>query len=90
MAGNKEGAIQQYNEALLIYESFPEAHQNLANLYDSIAEDWKALHHHKLSVAYSRSAAFKASAIINVVLTEVKLIGVRKKERLTELLGLLG
>ena len=79
-----------YHEALLLYYSFPEAHQNLANLYDSASDYKKALHYHKLSMAYSRTTDFKAAAIINVVLAEIKLIEVRKKDHLAGLLGLLG
>lgn len=88
--GNDDEAKRYYENALRIHFPFPEAHQNLANTYESKGDYISALKHHHLSVLYAKTLPFKAAAIVNAVLAELKLLDVRRKDDLIRLLSLLG
>ena len=72
----------RYQEAIELKHDFPEAHQNLGHLYEIIGQLDQCKYHHELSINYAATNQFKAYAINNLVLIEIKMIMKRKsKER---------
>ena len=88
--GNKVEAEKYYEEALLLFPEFPEAHQNLAHLHDGNMNYDKAGYHHQLSIEYAANNKFKAAAMMNLFSLKLKLITVPKRDELNGLLLLLG
>jgi tetratricopeptide (TPR) repeat protein len=70
--GNDEIALVQYMSALADCLQFPEAHQNIALIYDRLGDFKMCKHHHNFSIEYAASDLFKAFAILNLVNLEIK------------------
>jgi hypothetical protein len=84
-------ALVYYNNAIDLQKGiFPEALQNAGHIYDQLGEFNQSLNFHRLSVVHARSIDFKISAIVNVVLVELKLMKAKGKDELQRLIALLG
>jgi len=86
-------AMLRYQDAIELKYDFPEAHQNLGHLYELIGQFDQCKYHHELSINYAVTNQFKAYAINNLVLIEIKIMMKMKngKERfhLQQLINLL-
>lgn len=88
--GKLSVAIEKYKEAIGLLNEFPEAHQNLGILMESISELDAAVYHHEQSIIFSIDNAFKSSAYVNLVLTHLKATKIKGKEFHFNLLSYLG
>eukprot|EP01033_Poteriospumella_lacustris_P015007 gene15008-10730_t len=77
-AGDLSRAKCKYEEALTFFWEFPEAHQNLANVMDQLGLSHEAVRHHRWSVQFGRTTAFKMDALANVVNLESRLQPLKK------------
>ena len=71
-------AVHQYKLAIDIYPYFPQAHQNLAIIYDLQGQFKQAIHHHQLSYDVAKLAYgiddvyhFQVGAISNLMVTYI-------------------
>eukprot|EP01032_Pedospumella_encystans_P010712 gene10712-12498_t len=65
-------AIDTYLQALQYFPEFPEAHQNLGHLYETQKNFERTKYHHAMSIRHASSAEFNATAIVNLVLLEMR------------------
>ena len=81
--------MSRYLDAIELKYDFPEAHQNLAHLYE-IHGQWELCrHHHELSITYATTNQFKAYAINNIVLIKIKILKSKDRNHLEQLLIML-
>lgn len=71
-------ALEKYATALLMKHDFPEAHQNYALLLEDIDTN-EAMKHHSFSVDFSATTQFKASAMTNLALVQLRIIPNKSK-----------
>jgi predicted O-linked N-acetylglucosamine transferase (SPINDLY family)/tetratricopeptide (TPR) repeat protein len=88
--GNIRIAIGLYEQALALFPQFPEAHQNLGHLYETQHDLATARWHHQQSITYASSESFNASAIVNLVLLDLKTMPIKSLLFLQPLSDLLG
>lgn len=81
--------MEKYLKALELYKEFPEAHQNIAHLFDINKDYYLSRYHHQLSIQYAHSNEFKTYAINNLILIELKLLETKEKNKLLSFLTLL-
>lgn len=89
-SGKIDSAVSLYEAAIAVMEVFPQAHQNVALLYDNNDKIELARYHNQRSIQYAPNPAFKATAILNLVNMEFKLVDFKSKESLKDLISLLG
>jgi predicted O-linked N-acetylglucosamine transferase (SPINDLY family)/tetratricopeptide (TPR) repeat protein len=88
--GNIRIAIGLYEQALALFPQFPEAHQNVGHLYETQQDLATARWHHQQSITYASSESFNASAIVNLVLLDLKTMPIKSLLFLQPLSDLLG
>lgn len=84
------GAIASYRSAISINNQFPQAHQNIAILYDGEGEYDRAKYHHERSIEFAPNKQFKAKCIVNLVNLIYKHLQIKSAEQLGHLLEYLG
>lgn len=87
--GELSAALKHYVAALELFSEFPEAHQNIAHLYEIFGDNSSSKKHHQLSIIFAPSDAFKAAAIVNLVTIELKSLVSISTDDVTRLINML-